>query len=161
MTEAPASSGSMSRSLEAAIVAASAFVAYVAGCAPELAPYRDTGEMVSVLKTLGVAHPPGYPLYALLGRLFLLIPAGNVASRANVFSAAASALALAFLYRLFRATTPVWAATLGALWVGVSLPFWELASVGEMYALGMLAVALLLYLVFVREDPVLTGFVLG
>ncbi|HAX61700.1 MAG TPA: hypothetical protein DCX95_03955, partial [Elusimicrobia bacterium] len=44
---------------------------------PSVAIYRDAGEMASVCYTFGIAHPPGYPLYVLLGKIFtLLIPFG-------------------------------------------------------------------------------------
>src|SRR3989339_1263640 len=66
---------------------------------PAMAPYRDSGEMATVIHTLGVPHPPGYPLYALSGKVFAsLFPLGNVAYRANVLSALASALTILFLY---------------------------------------------------------------
>src|ERR1051325_5016409 len=52
----------------------------------------DSGELVTAVATLGVPHPPGYPLYCLLGHLFtLLVPFGSVAYRVNLFSAVAAA----------------------------------------------------------------------
>ena len=41
--------------------------------------WRDSGELITVCYTLGIAHPAGYPLYALLGRIFTLIPVGSIA----------------------------------------------------------------------------------
>ncbi|MEW6679624.1 MAG: DUF2723 domain-containing protein [bacterium] len=41
--------------------------------------FHDSGELISVAYTLGIAHPPGYPLYTLLGEVFItLIPFGNI-----------------------------------------------------------------------------------
>ena len=38
----------------------------------------DSGELAAAVHTLGVAHPPGYPLYVLLGKLFsVLVPIGR------------------------------------------------------------------------------------
>src|SRR5688572_33448599 len=50
-------------------------------------PGGDSGELTLVAATLGVAHPPGYPLFTLLGKLFSLIPLGTVAWRINLLSA--------------------------------------------------------------------------
>ena len=37
-------------------------------------PYIDGGELTTVLWTLGIAHPTGYPLFTLLGGAFVRIP---------------------------------------------------------------------------------------
>src|SRR5258708_1288220 len=78
------------------------FALYLHSLAPHLAAYRDAGEMASLLATLGIAHPPGYPLYTILGRWMLWIPLGNPVYRANLFSAVCAALALIVLYRVLR-----------------------------------------------------------
>jgi hypothetical protein len=52
---------------------------------------------------LGVTYPTGYPLYILLGKLWLtLLPFGEVAWRMNLFSALCSALALPLMYGAAR-----------------------------------------------------------
>ncbi|NNE10125.1 MAG: DUF2723 domain-containing protein [Gemmatimonadetes bacterium] len=51
----------------------------------------DSGELVTAAFELGVAHPPGYPLYVLLARLATLLPFGEIAFRVNLLSALASA----------------------------------------------------------------------
>jgi len=38
---------------------------------------EDSGEFATAATTLSLTHPPGYPLYLLLGRLFILVPAGS------------------------------------------------------------------------------------
>ncbi len=37
----------------------------------------DSGELAAVQSVLGIAHPTGYPLFTLIGRVFSMIPAGN------------------------------------------------------------------------------------
>ncbi len=59
---------------------------------------HDSGDMIGASYTLGIPHPPGYPLYCLLGKLFSLIPLGNIAYRYNLFSAASAALAVMMVY---------------------------------------------------------------
>jgi len=53
----------------------------------------DSGELIAAARTLGVAHPPGFPLYILLAHLATLLPAGSVAMRVNFASALFAALA--------------------------------------------------------------------
>ncbi|MEB3187659.1 MAG: DUF2723 domain-containing protein [bacterium] len=55
--------------------------------------FWDTGEFQTVPHVLGIAHPTGYPLYILLGKLFSFVPVGSMAYRMNLFSAVCAALA--------------------------------------------------------------------
>lgn len=55
----------------------------------------DSGELIVAARTLGVPHPPGFPLYVLLAHLATLIPVGSVAVRVNFASAVFAALASA------------------------------------------------------------------
>src|SRR5437867_3833038 len=57
----------------------------------------DSGELIVVAHGLGVAHPPGFPLWVLLAHLASLVPLGNVAMRVNCSSALFAALASAML----------------------------------------------------------------
>ena len=58
-------------------------------------PFWDSGEYIATSFILGVPHPPGTPLYVLIGRLFSMLPFGNVHLMVNWLSAFASALACA------------------------------------------------------------------
>ena len=57
----------------------------------------DSGELIVVARGLGVAHPPGFPLWIILAHLASLVPLGNVAVRTNFASAFFAALASAML----------------------------------------------------------------
>jgi len=57
----------------------------------------DSGELIVVAHGLGVAHPPGFPLWIILAHLASLVPLGNVAARINFASALFAALASAML----------------------------------------------------------------
>jgi len=57
----------------------------------------DSGELIVVAHGLGVAHPPGFPLWAIVAHLASLVPLGNVAVRINFSSALLAALASAML----------------------------------------------------------------
>ena len=49
------------------------FIIYLFTLAPSVTQI-DSGELASVQKTLGIAHPTGYPLFTIIGYLFLKIP---------------------------------------------------------------------------------------
>jgi hypothetical protein len=134
------------------------FGLYVHTAAPHVAPYRDAGEMVVLSQTLGVAHPPGYPLYTLFINAWRYFPLGNAAYRVNVFSGAAAALAVALLFLLLRTWTGPIAALLSAVSLGVSTVFWELAAVSEMYTLGALMLVLVLLAMFRWKSVPLAAF---
>src|SRR5438046_3069404 len=63
----------------------------------------DPGDFCTAIATGGVPHPPGYPLFSLLGRAALaLIPVGEPAFRIGCVVAGAAAAAVAALYLLAR-----------------------------------------------------------
>ncbi len=80
----------------ASIVFFIAIVLYVSTLAPTVT-LVDSGELIVAARTLGVAHPPGFPLYVLLAHLATLLPIGNIAARVNFASALFAALAAAGL----------------------------------------------------------------
>jgi Protein of unknown function (DUF2723) len=82
------------RSICATIVFVVVLAVYVATLAPTVT-FVDSGELIVASKYLGVAHPPGTPLYLLLAHLFTLLPVGNVAWRVNLASALFAAVAAA------------------------------------------------------------------
>jgi len=57
----------------------------------------DSGELIVAARFLGVAHPPGFPLYLILAHLASLVPIGNVAERINFASEFFAALACAMV----------------------------------------------------------------
>jgi tetratricopeptide (TPR) repeat protein len=57
----------------------------------------DSGELIVAAWGLGVAHPPGFPLWIMLAHLASLLPFGNIAARINFSSALFAALACAML----------------------------------------------------------------
>ncbi len=138
-----------------------AFALYAFTAGPYVVPYRDAGEMTIVLSTLGVAHPPGYPLYTLLGKIAMLLPVGSAFYRANLFSALCAAGALLVLFCVLRRLLSTPAALASTVALALSNLFWELASVSEMYTLGVLWFALLLGAAFVRRDVALWAFLMG
>src|SRR5881296_2764911 len=60
----------------------------------------DSGELILAAQSLGIPHPPGYPVWVLLARVAALLPWGSVAFRVNALSAAFAALAAGLFYLL-------------------------------------------------------------
>src|SRR3990172_7591647 len=84
---------------DSALVFLSFLALYIFTLSPDILP-ADSGEFQVVVPLLGVAHPPGFALYTLLGRLFIaLIPIGSPAYRLNLFSAFTGSLTLVVVNR--------------------------------------------------------------
>jgi len=107
--------------------------------------FGDSAELIAAADSLGVAHPPGYPLYTLLGRLALMLPAGEPAWRMNLLSALFAGLSCGCVAWLIARWTGsrIAAAGAGLAW-SVSATHWSVATVAEVYTLHLLLVTLLL-----------------
>src|SRR5436190_7814331 len=58
----------------------------------------DTPELITAAVTLGVAHPPGYPLFTMLGHLFSVLPFGSIPFRVNLLSVFCDSIAVGIVY---------------------------------------------------------------
>lgn len=137
--------------LTAAAAAAFAGWQYWPTVHPGVGPVRflDSIQYQTAVATFGIPHPPGYPFYILLGKLFTLLPGigrlapfgDNAAYRLGLFSAMAAALTIfvvvLFIYRL---TDNVVVAFLGGLILAGGRGFWIPATYVELYPLYTLMV---------------------
>jgi hypothetical protein len=122
------------------------FIIYQSTLSPTVGE-ADSFEFQVVSYTLGVAHPSGYPLYILLGKLFTLLPLGNVAYRVNLISPLFASLAVVCLYLcLVHLTQHRLISLLAALTFAFSHTFWSQAVIAEVYTLNAFFVALVFYL---------------
>lgn len=78
--------------ISAAFVLVASLALYLYTLAPTVT-LVDSGELLLAVYSLGVAHPPGFPLYVLLAHTFSLLPFGNLATRIHLASALSAALA--------------------------------------------------------------------
>jgi len=123
---------------------------YTQTLAPSAAAlFDDSLEFPLVVHRLAIAHPTGYPLYTLLGKLAVAVLGAwrNPAWAVNLLSAMAAALTVALVYLAGREMTrrrlpPL----LGAVALACSPVFWSQAVVAEVYALNSAFVAALLWL---------------
>lgn len=122
------------------------FAQYAATAAPGVLD-GDSGEFQTNIYLLGVSHT-GYPLYFLLAKLWtLLMPVGNIAYRANVFSSLFGALTLVLIYGFMRTLTRLrLVALLTAILFGVSRVQWAQAVIPDVYTLNSFFFVLVLWL---------------
>ncbi|HDZ13097.1 MAG TPA: DUF2723 domain-containing protein, partial [Bacteroidetes bacterium] len=138
-----------------------AILAYLRTIAPDVS-FWDCGEFIAASFTMGIMHPPGAPLFTIIGRLFTFFPIHNVAWRVNVISVISSALTITLLYLIIVRLTNIWrgqpknamdrwivygGAVIGALAFAFSDSFWFNAVEAEVYAMSMLFTALAVWIV--------------
>jgi len=107
----------------------------------------DAAELATAGATFGIPHPPGYPLFSLLGNIWShLLPLGEAAWRINLLSAlagcGAALLVMGLVMRLEHSRLAGVAAALG---LGLGLSFWSQALISEVYAFDMFLAAATLF----------------
>lgn len=147
------------------IIASGVFLTSLAVYIKTMAPtvvFWDVGEFCAAAFSLQVPHPPGAPLFLLLGRIFSMIPfVQDIAVRMHTLSAIASAITCALLYLIIVDLISIWkgvpeklfdkiilytSGIIGALSLAFCSTFWFNAVEAEVYGLSMAFVSLSLYL---------------
>jgi tetratricopeptide (TPR) repeat protein len=137
------------------------FIVYLKTMAPT-ASFWDCGEFVACSYILAIPHPPGTPLFVMIGRLFSLIPLfSEIAARINFISVLTSALTVWLCYLLIIKLVNYWEKQNPSLWIKVgkyvggvagslflafSMTFWSNAVEAEVYGASMFLMLLILYL---------------
>ncbi len=135
----------------------------------------DCGEFVSSCFKLQIPHPPGAPLFVLLGRFFIILfgdHAATAAKAVNVMSALASGFTILFLFwtithfarKIVQNGTDLLtneqtyaimgAGIVGALAYTFSDSFWYSAVEGEVYALSSFFTAIVFWAILKWEHAV-------
>ena len=136
------------------------------------ASYWDCGEYIATAFKLQVGHPPGAPLFQLIGRFFSLFAFGDtalVARMVNTMSALASGFTILFLFwsitRLAKKIVAgngeiptekilaiIGSGIVGALAYTFSDSFWFSAVEGEVYAMSSFFTAFVFWAILKWED---------
>ncbi|MCP4661748.1 MAG: DUF2723 domain-containing protein [bacterium] len=156
-----------SSQIPAVVLVAGVFVVYALGACRTIY-VGDSGELVAAAATLGIPHPSGYPLYVLLGKLWILaVPIGSIAFRMSLFSAACAAAACGGLYLLARRLdlrpSTAWFC---ALVLAFSPSFWSQANIQRVYSLNALFVVAVTWATVVwyqtrKSGPLVLAFFLA
>ena len=130
-----------------ALLFVAALVLYAAST-PRTVMLEDDGLFITTATFAGVAHPPGYPLYVVLGWLASFFPFGSVAWRVHTLSGLMGALTCACIaWIVLRRTGNRPAAYLAGAVLAVSEHFWSQAIIADVYTTNTAAVFLTLALV--------------
>ncbi|MDZ7345039.1 MAG: DUF2723 domain-containing protein, partial [candidate division KSB1 bacterium] len=127
--------------------------------------FWDCGEFITCSYILGVPHPPGAPLYVLVGRIFSMLPtAEDIGLRVNLMSPIVSALTAVLTYliivrliMLWKGQPRSWSASdrlaiyasgiIGALAFAFSYSQWFNSVEAEVYAGSMFFTAIVVWLI--------------
>ena len=151
----------------AAITFFISFAVYYDTMAPTVS-YWDCGEFIAVSHTLGVPHPPGSPLYLLLGRVASMLPIGeDIAFRVNLLSPIVSAFSVLFLYLIIVQMVNHWrgkinsttdalivfgSGIIGSLTFAFTDSHWFNAVEAEVYAFSTFFTAIVVWLILVWNE---------
>jgi hypothetical protein len=141
--------------------------------AEQTASYWDCGEFIAVSYKLMVPHPPGAPLFLLLGRMFSFLALGDVTQVAywiNIISVLSSSFSILFLFwtismlsrkllgiksiteiNISQTILIIGASAVGALAYTFSDSFWFSAAEAEVYALSSFFTAFVIWAILKWE----------
>jgi len=156
------SGGYLTRNALAGGILLFTFLIYNATKSPTVS-FWDCGEFIACSYILGIPHPPGSPLYIMIGRIFSMIPFHvDIAANVNMLSAVSSAFAamLAFLivfklieywwskeeFRGWKKAAAYLGAVVGAIMFAFGRTNWGNAVEAEVYALAMLLLMVMVWL---------------
>ena len=146
----------------AGIVFLVSFLVYYDTMAPTVS-FWDCGEFIATAHTLGVPHPPGSPLFLIIGRVFSMIPfSPDIAFRVNLISVFVSALAVMLLYLIIVKIIAHWrggikensdaiiafgGALVGTLTFAFTDSHWFNAVEAEVYSMSTFFTAIVVWLI--------------
>ncbi len=123
--------------------------------------YWDAGEYIATSSKLEVGHPPGAPLYQMMGAVFSIfaMDASDIAYTVNLLAVFSSAFTILFMFwsltlllkrhilkETANDTMMLGAAAIGSLTFAVTDSFWFNAAEAEVYAPAALLMSLIFYL---------------
>ncbi|MCA9734203.1 DUF2723 domain-containing protein [candidate division KSB1 bacterium] len=160
------------KSIIGALVFLIALVTYLKTLAPTTS-FWDCGEFIATSYIMGVPHPPGSPLFILVGRLFSMVPfVTDIGLRVNMISPILSAFAAMFTYLIIVRLIEMWqgkaqnseqqlihyaSGVIGALAFTFSDSQWFNSVEAEVYAASLFFTAIVVWMILVwteqSEDP--------
>lgn len=132
------------------------FITYIIYCLT-LVPtiyWGDSAELVASGYLLDIAHPPCYPTYNTIIKLFTLLPVGNIAYRVNLLSSIFSSFSVVLLYNICiklinkKDMNFYLAFFTSSLAFSFSFTFWLHSTKAEKYSFYIFLLLLLIYFLF-------------
>jgi len=131
--------------LTAIVLSILTFVVYAFTAAPGVT-LADSADFMNGVLTLGIVHPPGYPLYTVLGHLFSLLPFGEPAFRVNLFSTLWGSLCLGVVFLILRILfIDRLHAVFATLFLGFTTVFWSKTGVADVYSFNAFLIACIVF----------------
>ncbi len=132
------------------------FAVYLLTLAPEVT-FWDCGELSAAAWSLGIPHPPGYPLFCLIGKLFTFLPFGSIVYRLNVMSALFASGAVYILFLMLKKVLrgvpfSEWLSAAAALSLAFYSYFWGVSVVAAVRTLSIFLLAITAYFLLLFEE---------
>lgn len=152
----------MTNKIFAGIAFLLSYCIYISTMAPTTS-FWDCGEFIACSYTLGVPHPPGTPLYLLIGNVFsnIFFFIDDIGARVNLISPIVSAFSVMFLYLIIVELISKWfkykddkifsltiylSAFIGSLLFAFTDSQWFNAVEAEVYGMSTLFTAIVVWL---------------
>ncbi|KAA3616190.1 MAG: DUF2723 domain-containing protein [Calditrichaeota bacterium] len=160
------------KSIVGALVFLVSLITYIKTLAPTTS-FWDCGEFIATSYTLGVPHPPGSPLFILVGRIFSMVPfVTDIGLRVNMISPILSAFAAMFTFLIIVRLIEMWqgkaqtveqkiihyaSGVIGSLAFAFSDSQWFNSVEAEVYAASLFFTAIVVWMILVwterSEEP--------
>lgn len=143
------------KNLDSVFVFCASFFVYLITLCPTVY-VGDSGELAAAALTMGIAHPPGYPAYIILAKLFsVMLPFADTAFEINLFSAFCASLTVMTLNIVLKFLgINKFIAVSGALAFGFLNIFWSQATIARVYTLNAFLMSVAVYYL-IRYDSTL------
>jgi hypothetical protein len=144
-----------------------AFITYVTTMQPSI-PFWDCGEFIGAGALLGITHPPGAPLWTIIGHVGAMLPFfSDLAARYNLLSALCGALSSMLLYLALVRIIKLWrgnplstsdlivhygSALVGAMAFTWTDSVWFNSSEFIVFSPGLLFIALIIWLSLIWHE---------
>jgi hypothetical protein len=143
-------------------VSLAVLVLYLVTLAPSTAMW-DTSEYIAAAYTLGLPHPPGNPLFVIIGRVFSILPiASTVAVRINILAAICSAVSAGMWFLITERVLVGWfpklwmrifGGVIGAIIGATAFTVWNQSVVNEkVYTVSLVGIAIISWLMIRWSD---------
>ncbi|MFH1073854.1 MAG: tetratricopeptide repeat protein [Candidatus Firestonebacteria bacterium] len=130
--------------------------------------------MIAAAYTLGIPHPPGYPLYTILSKLMTFIPVAGIAFRVNLLAGLFGALSCSLLFLLLKTLRKTFhtnykdavfelTAFLLTLVFAFSRTYWaqSVQAKGGLYTLNIFLIIILFLLIIKNRNLISIGIISG
>ncbi|MGL4394883.1 MAG: glycosyltransferase family 117 protein [Brevinema sp.] len=128
----------------------------------------DSGELITTVYNMGASHPPGFPLYGIIGKLFTFLRFPDIGYKMNIFSGVSAAVAVLFAYLSmvkllgFNRNITSFSFSVHIPAIAASLVFafskahWSQAIMAEVYALNAALSSVLFFIMILWYEEVMS-----